>query len=53
MFTEPSSSTALTHGVDLIRGLPLHEAAREGVQRGFEVDRRMNDFGPSERDRSR
>lgn len=56
LISRPCSSTALTHGVDMIRGLPLHGAAcvrARGVGGGGVEDRQMNDFGASERDHSR
>lgn len=52
LISRPCSSTALTHGVDMIRGLPLHGAACVRARGGAE-DRQMNDFGASERDHSR
>lgn len=53
LISRPCSSTALTHGVDMIRGLPLHGAACERARGGGAEDRQMNDFGASERDHSR
>lgn len=53
LISGPYSSTALTHGVDMIRGLPLHGGMHVCVGEEEEEDRQMNDFGASERDHSR